>query len=67
MKGAGPGLIVPRLYDDAIPADMAARLHALGLSWAAVGRTIAKQRGREQPYQGKAVQMAVLRDKKSSK
>ena len=55
---------MPRLCEDAIPAALAASLHRLGLSWAAVGRAIAAQRGRKPPYQGKAVQGAVSRAKK---
>lgn len=55
---------MPRLCDDAIPADLAARWHGLGLSWAAVGRLIARQRGREVPYQPNSVQAAVMRARK---
>lgn len=57
---------MPRLCDDAIPADLAARWHSLGLSWAAVGRLIARQRGRELPYQAQSVQGAVSRARKAS-
>lgn len=56
---------MPRLCDDAIPAPLAASLHRLGLTWAAVGRTIAAQRGREPAYQGGAVQGAVRRARKA--
>lgn len=56
---------MPRLCDDAIPAALAASLHHLGLSWAAVGRTIAAQRGRGRPYQAGSVQGAVLRARKA--
>jgi hypothetical protein len=58
---------MPRLCDDDIPASLAASLHALGLSWAAVGRLIARQRGRKAPYQSGSVQGAVLRAKNRSK
>ncbi len=55
---------MPRLCDDAIPADLAAAWKARGLSWAAVGRLIARMRGREQPYHAGSVQGAVLRAKR---
>lgn len=56
---------MPRQHEDDIPAALAARWHALGLSWAAVGRLIARQRGRELPYQAGAVQGAVRRARKA--
>lgn len=56
---------MPRQSQDDIPAALAASLHALGLTWAAIGRSIASQRGRPVPFQGESVASAVWRARKA--
>lgn len=56
---------MPRQHIDDIPIALASSLHRLGLSWAAVGRLIARQRGRTPAYQGQSVQGAVRRARKA--
>lgn len=55
---------MPFQHEDDIPAALAASLKDMGLSWRAVGRLIARQRGRSLPYQGDSVRRAVRAAKK---